>query len=156
MPGAGGNLPRGSSPEAERSRRAQRLATDPPARHLEATRPIFTRPRARRLSLVPGVPAAAESQVRTRFGAGGSRIRTSGPSHQPSSAVLTPDAMVGHIRHVCFRRAPRINPARDSAIASGQPHPQRKGRSDPGLTPGAADAHLDHRLGPAPLPHAAR
>jgi uncharacterized protein YaiI (UPF0178 family) len=35
MPGARGNLPRGSSPEAERSRRAQRLATDPPARHLE-------------------------------------------------------------------------------------------------------------------------
>ena len=25
--------------------------------------------------------------------------------------------MAGHIRHVCFRRAPRINPARDSAIA---------------------------------------
>jgi hypothetical protein len=29
----------------------------------------------------------------------------------------------GHIRHVCFRRAPRINPARDSSIAPGQPHP---------------------------------
>jgi len=83
-------------------------------------------------------------------------MRTSGPSNQSSSAVLTPDAMAGHIRHVCFRRAPRINPARDSAIAPGQPHPQRKGRSAPGLTLGAADAHLDHRLGPAVLPHAAR
>jgi hypothetical protein len=50
----------------------------------------------------------------------------------------------------------RINPARDSAIAPGQLHPQRKGRSTPGLTPGVADAHLDHRLGPALLPHAAR
>jgi hypothetical protein len=60
--------------------------------------------------------------------------------------------MAGHIRHVCFRRG--INPARDSAIAPGPPHPQRKGRSAPGLTPGVADAHLDHRLGPALLPHA--
>ena len=75
---------------------------------------------------------------------------------QASSAVLTSDARAGHIRHVCFRRAPRINPARDSAIASGQPYPQRKGRSAPGLTPGAADAHLDHRPGPALLPHRAR
>jgi hypothetical protein len=60
--------------------------------------------------------------------------------NQSSSAVLTPDAMAAHTRHVCFRRAPRINPARDSAIASGQPHPQRKGRSASSLTPGAARA----------------
>jgi hypothetical protein len=39
---------------------------------------------------------------RDRLSAGGSRIRTSGPSNQSSSAVLTPDAMAGHIRHVCF------------------------------------------------------
>ena len=37
---------------------------------------IFTRPPARRLSLMPGVLAAAESQVRTRLGAGGRWIRT--------------------------------------------------------------------------------
>ena len=55
-------------------------------------------------------------------------------NHNPVRPVLTPAAMAGHIRHVCFRRAPRINPARD-AIAPGQPHPQRKGRSAPGLTP---------------------
>jgi hypothetical protein len=76
--------------------------------------------------------------------------------NQSSSTVLTPDAMAGHIGHVCFRRAPRINPARDSAIAPGQPHPQRKGRSAPGLTTAPADSQLDHRLGPAPLPRAAR
>jgi hypothetical protein len=76
--------------------------------------------------------------------------------NQPSSAGVNAGRHAGHIRHVCFRRAPRINPARDSAIAPRQPHPERKGRSAPGLTPGAADAHLDHRLGPALLHHAAR
>ena len=104
---------------------------------------------------IVGVAGVEEPRVR-RLTAEGSRVRTSGPSNQSSSAVLTPDAMAGHIRHVCFRRAPRINPARDSAIAPGQPHPQWKGRSAPGLKPGPADAHLDHRLGPALLPHAAR
>src|SRR6202047_3548714 len=94
--------------------------------------------------------------TRDGLSAGGNRIRTSGPSHQPSSAVLTTDAIAGHIRHVCFRRAPRINPARDSAIASGQPYPRRKGRAAPGLTPGAADAHLDHRPGAELLAHRAR
>ena len=76
--------------------------------------------------------------------------------NQSSSAGVNAGRHAGHIRHVCFRRAPRINPARDSAIAPRQPHPERKGRSAPGLTPGAADAHLAHRLGPALLPHAAR
>src|SRR6516162_6328919 len=61
----------------------------------------------------------------------------------------------GHIPHVCFRVAPRIN-RRASAIAPRQPHPEAEGRSAPDLTPGAADAHFDHRLEPAPLPHAAR
>jgi hypothetical protein len=40
---------------------------------------IFTRPPARRLSLVPGVLAAAESQVRTGLGAGGSGFEPSVP-----------------------------------------------------------------------------
>jgi hypothetical protein len=45
---------------------------------------IFTRPRARRLSLMPGILAAAESQVRTGLAAGGERIRTFGPAKRPS------------------------------------------------------------------------
>ena len=92
--------------------------------------------------------------VCSRLSAGGSRIRTSAPSNQLAS--VSAGRHGGHIPHVCFRRAPRINPARENAIARGQPHPQRKGRSAPDLTPGAADGHLDHRLGSAPLPHGAR
>src|SRR6516162_1391277 len=70
-----------------------------------------------------------------------------------NSVVLTAGTTAEHICHVCLRRTHRINPARDSAIASGQPPAER--RSTPDLTPGAADAHFDHRLEPAPLPHAA-
>ena len=44
--------------------------TPPPLSHPYAPGP----PPARRLSLVPGVLAAAESQVRTRLGAGGKWI----------------------------------------------------------------------------------
>src|SRR5215471_19646912 len=47
-----------------------------------------------------------------------------------------------------FRRAPHINPVHNSAIAPEQPHPQRKGRSAPGSTPGGADAPLDHPCAP--------
>ena len=59
----------------------------------------------------PRVEAARRDLVQgpmvRRLSAGGSRIRTSGPSHKP---------------------------ARDSAIAAGQPHTQRKGRSAPVLS----------------------
>jgi hypothetical protein len=52
---------------------------------------IFTRPPARRLSLVPGVLAAAESQVRTGLGAGGSWIRTFGSGREWSSSPINVD-----------------------------------------------------------------
>jgi hypothetical protein len=48
------------------------------------------------------VPTERSDTVRCRLVAGGSRIRTSGPSNQSSSAVLTPDAMAGHIPSCLF------------------------------------------------------
>jgi hypothetical protein len=74
-----------------RCRARGRAAGGPPSRgRLSAARPqrdsIFTSPPARGLSLVPGVLAAAESQVRTGLGAGAKGIRTVGPPGRNSSS----------------------------------------------------------------------
>jgi hypothetical protein len=51
----------------------------PPLASTTVVTPIALTMRASRLSLVPGVLAAAESRVRTGLGAGGNEIRTLGP-----------------------------------------------------------------------------
>ena len=68
---------------------------------------IFTRPRSRRLSLVPGVLAAAESQVRTGLAAGGKWIRTIGP---PPEIVVDPSGSRRDHRakYGCLSARPRV------------------------------------------------
>jgi hypothetical protein len=85
----------------------------------------------RRFNVLPcealaGVPAAAESQIRTRRRWKKADSNYWSLSHESSVELTAGGAMAGNICHVCFRRTPRINLARDSAIAPGQPHPQRQ------------------------------
>jgi hypothetical protein len=52
---------------------------------------------------------ATESQVRSDSPLEEAGFELLVPSINPARPVLTPDAMSGHIGHVCFRRAPRVN-----------------------------------------------
>jgi hypothetical protein len=86
-----------------------------------------------------------------RLSAGASRIRTSGPSINPARRCKRRTPGRGISVMFVFRRAPRINPACDSAIAPGQAHPERKGRSAPDLGRCAVGSSSPSRRLPAPV-----
>ena len=82
-------------------------------------RPAWTSTPRRIRSATHSAVVTPRSQVRTRRAAGGRWISNFWSLNQSGTAGVTSTAMAGHIRHVCLRRAPRLDSAGDSAIAPG-------------------------------------